>query len=192
MVVKSTRGNMSQGKAQALQFLEQTSLFSDDQKKDALKAKLKPGVEAGVIAGVKVKLVDDQGKELGIVNAMSRDEVNAVLQQGGSSIDDKVDNSIDAVVTKQLNQMTQISQMTDAQIEQMAQSAGPKIAPLVTVKREYIQAMFDAIDAQYTTGSDSDKVIAYLTDTTNGLGLTDGTGGTVDQITALKAKYLNQ
>ena len=86
------------------------------------------------------------------------------------------------MATAQLNQLKTIAAMSGADIEQYAKNAGQKIAPLVTVKREYIEAMFAAIDAKYSSAGDT--VSAYLTDGTDGLGLTS------DQINQLKTKYL--
>jgi protein-tyrosine phosphatase len=193
-VVRHTRDSLTAGQTQAQQALGGIQAGAGEQVKAGIKSGIEKGVKDGVIAGVKAGLVDSGAKTLEAANAMSEAEVNTTMgsqletqvqavikQQGGS---DDFNTALNNMVEARLAQMQAIAAMTDAQIEGQAQDAGQKIAPLVTVRREYIEAMFAAIDGKYSGASASDKVIAYLTDGTNGLGLTQ------DQIDRLKAKYL--
>jgi hypothetical protein len=189
-VVKHTKESMTAGRTQAKQALGAIAAqqMTADQLKASLKPKIQAGVKDGVIAGVKASLVDN-GIPLATANAMDESALNAALQSQ-PTIEQMVDGAIqskgglDAMAEAQFTQLQTIAAMTDAQIEQYAQNAGQKIAPLVTVKREYIEAMFAAIDAKYSSSAESNKVTAYLTDGTDGLGLTS------TQIDSLKSKYL--
>ena len=186
-VVSHTIESMAKGKAQAEQTLG--AIEAGHMTVEQLKTGIRKGVEDGVIANVKAGFVD-RGTPLATANAMTKAQLTGALEsQGQPSIDLMVNAAIDQkggldqMATEQQAKMRTVAAMSDAEIEGYAKNAGAKIAPLVTVKREYIVAMFDAIDTAYT--GESDTVIAYLKDTVNGLGLTDA------QIGELKAKYLH-
>ena len=189
-VVAHTRDSMAKGKADAQRALSAIAAgqMTEDELKESLKPKIQAGVKDGVIAGVKAGFVD-RGTALATANAMSEEALNNVLQQQSQPTIEQMVNGaiaqrggIDDMATAQLNQLKTIAAMPDANIEQYAQNAGQKIAPLVTVKREYIEAMFAAIDAKYSSAGDT--VSAYLTDGTDGLGLSQA------QINQLKSQYL--
>jgi hypothetical protein len=88
---------------------------------------------------------------------------------------------IQAAVTQAKQQMAPLANLSDDWIEDYAQNAGEKIRPLLTVKREYIEAVFSAIEDVY---SGNTPVLDYLRDSTDGLGLTQ------DDINTLKQLYL--
>jgi hypothetical protein len=90
--------------------------------------------------------------------------------------------TIAGAVNQAKAQMAPLAGMTDEAIDAYAKGAAAKIAPLLSVQREFIVATFAAIDAKYSTiTGETERVIAYLkTD----LGLSDA------NIAALKTLYL--
>ncbi|MDR0551263.1 MAG: tyrosine-protein phosphatase [Spirochaetaceae bacterium] len=90
--------------------------------------------------------------------------------------DEPAQSAIDSAVGGYENRITPLLQIPD--INAYAAGAKARVQPLLTVKREYIEAAFTAIEEKCGT------VEAYLTDSTNGLGLTS------QDIEALKALYL--
>jgi hypothetical protein len=73
--------------------------------------------------------------------------------------------------------------MTDEAIKVMAEEAGDKVLPLLSVQKEFIDAALDAIIEKFDAGSFSATMRAYLT-STEGIGLTSA------QVDTLGSLYL--
>jgi hypothetical protein len=93
------------------------------------------------------------------------------------------------MVDQQAAQLQALAAMSDAHIDAYAQAAAAKIVPLLSVQREFIEAAFDAIDTiglvnSYVGTTPSERVVEFLIDPIDGLGLT------TNDIDTLRSLYL--
>jgi hypothetical protein len=192
-VIKSTKNNMKQQRdSPKVQQPGQILTSGNEQAIAGLKAsmqsKIEPATKASVITNVKVGLVE-AGMDINQVNSMTETQLDGILQtQSKPTIAQTTQGAIaqkggiEAMVEAQCNQIKSLYKMRDAEIEGFAENAGEKVKPLLTVRREYIEATFSAIEAAYSTSNT--PVLEYVKDQTNGLGLSDA------DIAKLKALYL--
>ena len=164
-VIKSTRKSMQERKKLAL------ALAAGGNSAAAAEESLKASMTKTIKQRMMQQMMDNGQEETAAKTAA---EVFVESEQGKLQIQ--------AAVIQAKQQMAPLANLSDDWIVDYAQNGGEKIRPLLTVKREYIEAAFGAIEAAYSTSNT--PVLDYLTDSTGGLGLTQ------DNINTLKQLYL--
>lgn len=131
-----------------------------------------------------------QRMKLKVMQSVINGNPQIPLETAASTAESQVSgmtNQFNNAVAQTKTQAIQLAQIPDTQwtviVEQKAKEAGEKVQPLLTVKREYIEAVFAALKEEFGTSEDVDGIVSYLK-ASNGLALSDA------DISKLKVLYL--